>query len=655
VTTSRLLTRRALLAATGAAIAGGIAATTRLWPSGAERQAQGPTAWGESWTSPLWQRLSVHGSTRGVVLPEGWRQTAPDQPIPVFLHDRELRTGDLELGFRVTTPTLRAGVLFGARAPFTFAGVTLEENALVLAQYGREDRRVLAKAAAAAPESGREYRLRVEIEDGEMRAVCWPADADRPDWQLTAPHRAVPGGPGVLVVQPVDRATAELEVVAFEVRSAAGFAETSPANPIVLTGTPTPAGEDGYSALVSVWSAWPADITFERSVSADVAVSERFKTVSVTSPPYVAHARIETAAGGRTFWRARLRSRTSARETVTRVHELRPPEPGRPLTLLAASCIQHVGVPPNRGFARLLQAAPEAPALLVFQGDLGYAGNVANAAYAPAPDFFADRFRRALARPDFALLREKVPVAFTLDDHDYGPPNNANRTSVRSWAVRLWNSIHADPSTRGYFETRFGDVHCLMLDVRRYADPPRRPDTAEKTRLGREQYAWLAQTLRESDAGLFVVFSAGTFARRWDPDSQQPVLDTFIHGWPDEYRRVMELFGEIQAAGRRVVIMSGDAHGLRIHRHPDPMSGLAQMAGEIVEFVCSGLRTALWSTAPPDDPTVDRERAVTGRAGAGMVVVEPADAAERRITLRAIGADDGRDAFPPLVLPFGPK
>ena len=648
------MTRRALLGVAAAAVAGGVLAVRRLLGDDLEPVEQGAPGWAGSWTSPHWQRLSTRGGTRMLALPDASAGAAPDQPVPVFLQDREFVEGEVELSFLATTPSLRPGVLFGALAPFAFMGVTVERDRLVLARYGREERTVLTSSPLSPLEADREYRLRVDVRSSETRAALSFAGDEEPDWQLTAPHRPGRGGPGVLVVQPTDGARAQLEVLAFEVRPSGDVGTTEPVSPVVLTGTPQPAANGSYSALVSVWSAWPASVVFERSTSPRFASAEQFATVSVEDPPFVARARVQSGEGETTYWRARLRSRTSGPERTTPIHALHVPNAERPLVLLAASCIQFAGAPPNRGFAHLLRAAPERPALLVFQGDLGYAGNVANAAYAAAPDFFADRFQRTLARDDFALLRQDVPVGFTLDDHDYGPPNNANRTSVRPWAVNLWNRLHADPSPHGYFETRFGDVHCLILDVRRYADPARSPNTPEKTRLGQEQLAWLEQALRESDAGMFVVFSAGTFARRWDPDTKKPVTDTFIHGWPEEYRRLMDLFGSIQAGGRRVVIVSGDAHGLRVHRHPDPLSGISTEGGHIVELICSGLRTALWSTAPPDDPTVDPERAVTGRPGAGMIVVDPASETQRRITLRAVAADDGSDVFPPLRLPFEP-
>jgi hypothetical protein len=653
---ARTMTRRALLAA--AAATGGFLLTKRFWPATHASPADGfdVAGWGQSWVTPLWERIGRSEGERVLALPRGSRGTAPDQPIPVFLLDHDFMTGEMELAFRVSGSSLRPGVLFGATAPFDFAAVTIEEGRLVLAEYSREQRHVVATAPATSLAAGQDFTLRVALGRTSARASIWSAAGEPSDPQLSASYRARRGAPGVLAVQPLDRAPSELRVSAFDVRPADGVAETPMVTPVVMTGTPTPGQDGSYSARVAVWSAWPASVAFERSTSDEFTSAETFGEATTDAPPYVAHALLETEGPRPAYWRARVRGRENEQEHVTPVHALHPPAADRRLVLLGASCVQLVGPPPNEGFKRLLRAAPEAPALLVFQGDLGYANNVANAAYAVEADFFADRFQRTLARPDFAALRRTTPVGFTLDDHDYGH-NNADRKTVQPWAVDLWNRIHADPSREGFFETRFGDVHCLALDVRRHADSVREADGPGKTRLGQAQFDWMETVLRESDAGLFVLFSGGTFARRWDPVRNRRVMDTFIYGWPDEYRRAMALYGEVQARGKRVLIVSGDAHGLRVHLHPDPLSGLERRGEPVVELICSGLRTAVWSVAPPDDPTVDRVRNVTGRPGAGMIVVDPVGAKKRRVVLRGIGTgpSDPLDLFPPLVLPFAAR
>ncbi|MGH3041697.1 MAG: alkaline phosphatase D family protein, partial [Gaiellaceae bacterium] len=605
---------------------------------------------------PHWRRFRSTGDRRTVRLPAGLRGTAPDQPVPAFLQDRDLTTGVVTMTFSVTRESLRPGVLFGATAPFEFRAITVEEDRLVLAEYDREGREVLAETEAVRLVPGREFRLRVEIGAAETRARLWQGDAEEPGGELAAAQRPRLGAPGVLTLNPPELEPAELSLSSFGVQSDGGFASTPPMCAVAMTGTPVLRDGGAYAARVHVWSAWPASVVFERSTAPDRGPWEEVVRVDTDSPPFVARATVSADGSNVVYWRARLRSRTSAEEIVTPTHELRSAPASDPLVLLAASCVHLLGPPPNEGFTRLEGAAPEAPALLVFQGDIGYPNNSRRAAYAASADFFADRFQRVLARPDFAELRRSVPVGFTLDDHDYGPRNNAHRKTVRPWAVELWNRIHADPSNSGYYEARFGDVQCLTLDVRRYADWVRVPDEPRKTRLGEEQFEWMENVLRESDARLFVVFCGGTFARRESATGERILYDTFVSGWPDEYRRALGLFSEIQEQGRRVLLVSGDAHGMRIHHHPDPLSGLSPGRAPVVEFICSGLRADLWEGAPPDDPTLDVTRNVLGRSGGGMIVVDPPTARPRRITLRAIGAgeDDPVDLFPPLVLPFEP-
>ncbi len=118
----------------------------------------------------------------------------------------------------------------------------------------------------------------------------------------------------------------------------------------------------------------------------------------------------------------------------------------------------------------------------------------------------------------------------------------------------------------------------------------------------------------------------------------------------------MTAFMDAQLRGVRVVILSGDAHGLRIHHHPDP-AARAQAAGlSIVEFVCSGLSPRSWEPATADDQTLDPQRSVMHHRGLGMIDIDPAGTLGRSVTLRAISGDQGGpdDLFPPLVLDYAP-
>jgi PhoD-like phosphatase len=672
VSGARRLTRAQALTGGAVVVAGAALAARRLSRDGSAREpvlhhaahrytrdfaAAAPgRGWGAEWAALHDRRVSIAGGAAVFAVPRGLVGTAAAQPMPVHLLDHDCGDCEQLATFSITHAALRPGLLLRSAGPYEYAAVTAEEGRLVLAAYGREQRQVVKARPAIAIPAGATVHLRVRARGGRLQATLWRDGAAEPSPQLDTALAAGRGGCGVLLVHPPDLHACRLELRRYAL-GADGAVTPTPPHPIMaLTGIPqVDAGGDGH-ALVRVWSAFPATATIEWGDDQALSGATALPPARLGPPPYTHAARIPLAGAGERYWRATLLSATSAATVRTAVQQVRPYAGSDPLVLLAASCAQLTGPPPNAGYTRLLEAAPAQPAALVYQGDIGYPNNSAEACYAAAPDYFADRFGRLLADPRWARLRTAVPVGFTMDDHDYGPRNNADRTTVQPWTWQLWNRIHADPAPLGYFDFRMGDVHCLTLDGRRYADPVTTPNGPGKTKLGREQLAWMQGILETSDAAMFVVFSADIFATRWNPRTHQPSNDCFVTGWPDEYRRVMTRFMDVQLGGRRVVVLSGDAHGLRMHYHPDPRGRPRAASLSVTEFICSGLRPGLWTASNPDDPTLDPRRHVLGRPGGGMLVIDPPGAAGRSLTMRAIQVEEDQplDAFPPLRLGYAP-
>ena len=604
--------------------------------------------WPAPWFAQHYLRDIRVSNGRGMfTLPAGLDTTAPAQPMPIFLIDRVCGNASHSLAFSVTNRTLRPGILIGATSDVDYLAVTCERHGLVLARYGRDGRVVIAEGPHPPLVAATPYTLRVVVHQGGVRAKVWKAARAEPaEWHLTSRTPGpVAGTPGVVVVHPTDFAAATLAVSAHTIAAETPFRPTPPVAAAELAGVPLLRPDGRYDVRLRAISAFPARVTFHTRTSAG---AHAFAS-DVAQPPYTALHLLQLEPGERLDWHVELESVKSGARTVSPPQEVLAPHADERLVLLAASCEQFSGEPPARTYGAMVEAAPVRPAALVFQGDLGYANNSFHSCYISAPDFFADRFRRTLAGQDFAALRARIPTGFTIDDHDYGPQNNADRTTYAHWAPPLWARIHADPDPSGYFEFRFGDVHCLTLDVRRYADPVLDPNTPAKTRIGTRQFAWMQRILETSDAKLFVIFSAGIFASRYH------VTDCWLTGYPNEYDRAMKLFLDVQARGPRVLILSGDAHGLRIHHHPYPQR-VAPRGASVIEFICSGVRARMWSGAQLPDPTLDKRRNVLFRYGGGLVDIDPPATPQRQITLRAISGNIGRpgDLFPPLVVPFQP-
>jgi PhoD-like phosphatase len=570
----------------------------------------------------------VLGAGAGVVqLPAGLETAAPSQPVPVLLLDHESPALRAEMQFTVSNVTARPGLILAAASPHEFVGATVEGPDLVLARYSRTTRAVLARAACRPLDAGDDRRLTMAIEGRRVSAALDEATVDA---DVEPPGRT----PGILLVHPLDFAPSDLRVTRYQLESGAGYAATVPVLTLALDGPPSP------SVALRAMSSVPAAVRFEWD-------GGQSPWQRADTQPYSARHEVPLRPGLR--WRVRLRSLSSGAETVSEELRYSLPKSDAPLVMGAASCAKVWGERPYVGLRRFRQSAPVSPSMLVYQGDLGYPNNIAGSCYLSAPDFFADRFTRFLDDPNFVSLRRQMPVSFTLDDHDYGPRNNAVHRTVAPWAIPLWSRFHADRDDRGYTDWRYGDVHCLTLDGRRYATSFRRPPKRGRTRLGHQQLGWLREVLSGSDAELFVIFSATTFATR-------DVRDTWVRGWPEEYLELMQLFVDIQQGGRRVVILSGDAHSFRVHYHPYPTAAPSPSGPGVVEMICSGLRSAGGSLALPGDPTLDPERNVHFRSGMGSIEVDPPGTRPRRIRLRAISGDEQGDGdlFPPLVLPFRP-
>jgi hypothetical protein len=643
--------RRTLLSAAGAAlVSADLAVTARAGVLADHRfdRMRDRNGWGRGWHARHYSLVfDVHKGRGRLHLPAGLKSTAPGQPIPVFLLDHECREATQELHFQVTHAGLRPGLVLHRRDAFHYLAVTVEDRRLVLASYSRTDRRELAHARVVALDTDHPQVLRVAVSGRTLTAGLWQK-GHPPRMQLAArlPTVAV-GTPGVLLVAPADRKPGSL-LVSRHILSARRFRTTTPQAALLVTGTPQRNGGEitiGLRAACDV----PATIRFEWSSDPSFSGAVKRSAVHRPGPPFSARDQIVLADARPVYWRARFIAAGSGTVGLSRTQTYTPqPGSGR-LVMGAASCAQLWQQPRYKGLGRLLDVAPTPPALLVYQGDLGYAGNSRFSSYLEAPDFYFERFTRTLSDPHFEAVRHRGPVGFTGDDHDYCQQNNAPPLRYPAWSLPLWNHVHADPSTLGYYDLRFGDVHCMALDGRRYADPVGQPNTPAKTKLGTTQRGWLESRLATSDASLVVVYSADIFASRPNPDC-------FLFGWPDEYHRLMTAFMDAQLRGVRVVILSGDAHGLRIHHHPDP-AGRAQAAGlSVVEFVCSGLSPRSWDPAIVGDGTLDPERSVMLHRGLGMIDIDPPGTPARSVTLRAISGEEGGpdDLFPPLVLDYAP-
>jgi alkaline phosphatase D len=223
------------------------------------------------------------------------------------------------------------------------------------------------------------------------------------------------------------------------------------------------------------------------------------------------------------------------------------------------------------------------PQLFLFAGDNVY-GDVRGGRNLPEADLLdglRESYAAALRVPGFMRIKSEIPHLATWDDHDYGKNDAgedfAGRVEAQRMFLDFWNVPPEDPRRRRqgvYYAQTFGPagmrVQVILLDTRYHRSPLKPTDqrgapgkerylpdeTLGRSMLGEEQWAWLAEQLREP-AELRLIVS-----------SVQVVADG--HGWerwgnfPSERQRLYNLVRETRARG--VVFLSGDRHIGAIYR-----------------------------------------------------------------------------------------
>jgi alkaline phosphatase D len=196
----------------------------------------------------------------------------------------------------------------------------------------------------------------------------------------------------------------------------------------------------------------------------------------------------------------------------------------------------------------------------------------------------------------YQRLRSEIPVIGTWDDHDYGLNDGGVEWEIKGESQQLFLDFLDVPQSsplrnrQGIYAAHEyarpeGVIKVFVLDTRYFRtgltqDPsgqkrylPNRP--GEGTILGKQQWKWLEEELKESKADFNILVSSIQFL------SDQHGFETWGN-FPDEVARLKRLVVDSGASG--VIILSGD-------RHISEFSsiGLDGLSYPLVDFTSSGL------------------------------------------------------------------
>jgi phosphodiesterase/alkaline phosphatase D-like protein len=199
------------------------------------------------------------------------------------------------------------------------------------------------------------------------------------------------------------------------------------------------------------------------------------------------------------------------------------------------------------------------PDLFVHLGDLHYEDIGRNDEAA-----FGRAYSAALSAPGQALFFRNVPVAYTWDDHDFGP-NDSDRTSKSRLAalaayrrfVPHYPLMEGEdaPICQAFW---MGRARVILTDARSARSPRRLPPDA-RTMLGARQVEWLERQFADgADAPLVIWANTVPWVTQRDESSAD--------GWAPYARERRRLANTIQRLGltNRMVMLCGDAHMLAL-------------------------------------------------------------------------------------------
>ncbi|TMU57697.1 alkaline phosphatase family protein [Flagellimonas algicola] len=196
----------------------------------------------------------------------------------------------------------------------------------------------------------------------------------------------------------------------------------------------------------------------------------------------------------------------------------------------------------------------------------------------------------------YALLKSKIPVIGTWDDHDYGLNDGGEEFTMKDGSQQQFldfMGVAPESERRARkgiyaahtYEIPAGKIKVLVLDTRYFRsrlekdeNPGRRykPNAAaDATILGEAQWEWLQNELQSSDANFNLIVTSIQFLSR----------EHGFESWgnfPKEIERMNQLISNSKAKG--IMILSGDRHISEFS-----ITQLESMSYPLIDFTSSGL------------------------------------------------------------------
>lgn len=182
------------------------------------------------------------------------------------------------------------------------------------------------------------------------------------------------------------------------------------------------------------------------------------------------------------------------------------------------------------------------------------------------------KYAQLNADPGFSMLRATCPILATWDDHDFGKNDAGEEYPKKREAQKIFSDFWGDPlnsprrQREGVYDAQIigpegQRVQIILLDTRYFRGPlktgerrvggPYYPnDDASVTMLGKAQWRWLEEQLKQPAEIRIIATSIQFIAEAAGQETWSNL--------PAERQRMIDLIETTEAAG--VVFLSGDRH-----------------------------------------------------------------------------------------------
>lgn len=229
------------------------------------------------------------------------------------------------------------------------------------------------------------------------------------------------------------------------------------------------------------------------------------------------------------------------------------------------------------------------------------------------------------SQENYAKLISSTSILATWDDHDYGKNDAGAEYEFKQESQQNFLDFVDVPvgderrSREGIYhsanyETGNGTVKIILLDTRYFRSPlvksedagKRYDADAEGTILGRQQWQWLEEELKNSTAKFNIIVSSIQFL------SAEHGFETWAN-FPAEVEKLKRLI--VEAEAENVVILSGDRHISEFSK-----TELAGLDYPLVDFTSSGLTHTY--TSYTGEPNRYREGEVISDLSFGLLFLD---------------------------------